>query len=44
MRFGDRKEFDLSYRFQHLSNGSIKTPNPGITLAKFALATIFETT
>jgi hypothetical protein len=29
-RFGDKGEFDLGYRFQHLSNASIKKPNPGI--------------
>jgi hypothetical protein len=29
-RFGDRQQFDLGYRFQHLSNGSIKQPNQGI--------------
>jgi len=30
MRFGDHQRFDLGYRFQHLSNGSIKKPNQGI--------------
>ena len=30
VRFGDRQQFDLGYRFQHLSNGSIKKPNQGI--------------
>jgi len=30
IRFGGKGEYDLSYRFQHLSNGSIKRPNPGI--------------
>lgn len=29
-RFGPKNAFDLSYRFQHLSNASIKTPNNGI--------------
>lgn len=29
-RFGARGEFDLGYRFQHLSNGGIKRPNNGI--------------
>ncbi|OGS91881.1 MAG: hypothetical protein A2Z95_10395 [Gallionellales bacterium GWA2_60_18] len=28
--FGDRQQFELGYRFQHLSNGSIKQPNQGI--------------
>ena len=30
-RFGAKGEYDLSYRLQHLSNGSIKKPNNGIT-------------
>ena len=30
-RFGDRRQFDLGYRFQHLSNGGIKKPNQGIS-------------
>ena len=30
VRFGDRQQFDLGYRYQHLSNGSIKKPNQGI--------------
>ena len=29
-RFGPRRAFDLSYRFQHLSNAGIREPNPGI--------------
>jgi opacity protein-like surface antigen len=29
-RFGARNAFDIGYRFQHLSNGSIKKPNNGI--------------
>ncbi len=38
MRFGDRQQFDLGYRFQHLSNGSIKHPNPGINFSQIRLA------
>lgn len=30
IRFGDRYQYDLGYRYQHLSNGSIKQPNQGI--------------
>lgn len=30
MRFGARRQFDLAYRLQHLSNGAIKKHNPGI--------------
>lgn len=29
-RFGTKGEYDLGYRFQHLSNGNIKKPNNGI--------------
>jgi lipid A 3-O-deacylase len=29
-RFGERGQFDVGYRFQHLSNAGIKKPNPGI--------------
>lgn len=29
---GDHHQFDLGYRFQHLSNGGIKEPNQGINL------------
>jgi hypothetical protein len=28
--FGERQQFDLGYRYQHLSNGGIKQPNQGI--------------
>jgi len=36
-RFGERHQFDLGYRFQHLSNGSIKQPNPGINFSQLNL-------
>lgn len=29
-RFGSKGEYNFGYRFQHLSNGSIKRPNNGI--------------
>ncbi len=29
-RFGTRGEFDISYRYQHLSNAGIKLPNSGL--------------
>lgn len=32
VRFGEHQQFDLAYRYQHLSNGSIKQPNQGINL------------
>lgn len=28
--FGERQQYDLSYRFQHFSNAGISTNNPGI--------------
>lgn len=36
-RFGAKGEFDLGYRFQHLSNGSIKKPNNGIDFHQIRL-------
>jgi lipid A 3-O-deacylase len=30
MRFGERERFDFGIRVQHLSNGGISKPNPGI--------------
>ncbi len=32
IRLGERQQYDLGYRFQHLSNGGIKKPNQGINL------------
>ncbi len=32
VRFGDHQQYDIAYRYQHLSNGSIKQPNQGINL------------
>jgi len=31
-RFGERGIYDLSYRYQHMSNAGIKEPNPGLNL------------
>jgi hypothetical protein len=36
-RFGAKSAFDLSYRYQHLSNGSIKRPNNGINFNQIRL-------
>ncbi|MGE0874104.1 MAG: acyloxyacyl hydrolase [Burkholderiales bacterium] len=36
-RFGGRNEWDASIRLQHLSNGSIKRPNPGINFLQLRL-------
>lgn len=36
-RFGDKAEYDIGYRYQHLSNGSIDSPNPGINFHELRL-------
>lgn len=36
-RFGDKGAFDLGYRYQHLSNASIKRPNNGINFHQIRL-------
>ena len=36
-RFAAKSGFDLGYRFQHLSNASIKRPNPGINFHEVRL-------
>ena len=36
-RFGARGRYDLGYRFQHVSNASIKRPNPGINFHQIRL-------
>jgi hypothetical protein len=36
-RFGAKAHYDLGYRFQHLSNASIKRPNPGINFHQIRL-------
>ena len=41
VRMGDRQQFDLGYRYQHLSNGSIKKPNQGINLNQVHFAYYF---
>src|SRR4051812_19882380 len=33
-RFGDKGHYDLSLRLQHLSNGGISKPNPGINFTQ----------
>lgn len=34
VRFGERQQFDLGYRYQHLSNAGIKKPNQGINFSQ----------
>jgi len=36
-RFGARGAYDVSYRYQHLSNGGIKDPNSGINFSQVRL-------
>ncbi|WP_435628448.1 acyloxyacyl hydrolase [Candidatus Ferrigenium straubiae] len=40
-RFGDRRQFDLGFRYQHLSNGGIKQPNQGINFSQVRFAYYF---
>jgi len=37
LRFGQKRAFDLGYRYQHLSNASIKKPNQGINFHQVRL-------
>ena len=36
-RFGVKRAYDLSFRYQHLSNASIKKPNDGINFSQIRL-------
>jgi len=36
-RFGAKGAYDLSYRYQHLSNGGIKRPNSGMNFSQIRL-------
>lgn len=36
-RFGEKAEYDIGYRYQHLSNASIDRPNPGINFHQIRL-------
>jgi hypothetical protein len=36
--FGPRQEFGLGMRLQHVSNGGIENPNPGLTFVSAALS------
>ena len=37
LRFGANHDFDVGYRYQHLSNGGIKEPNQGINFHQLRL-------
>jgi lipid A 3-O-deacylase len=36
-KLGERQQYQIGYRFQHLSNASIKRPNPGINFSQIYL-------
>jgi len=36
-QFGAKQQYQAGYRFQHLSNASIKKPNPGINFNQIYL-------
>ncbi|MDX2458381.1 MAG: acyloxyacyl hydrolase [Gammaproteobacteria bacterium] len=40
--FGDKGQYELSYRYQHISNASIKTPNNGMNLHMLRLGYTFQ--
>ena len=40
--FGERQQYTLGYRFQHLSNASIKRPNPGIDFNQIYVTYMFK--
>jgi hypothetical protein len=37
VQIGSRQQFQAGYRFQHISNGGIKEPNPGINFSQLYL-------
>lgn len=37
LSFGEDEQWDVAWRFEHLSNGGIKDPNPGINFAMVRL-------
>ena len=37
VRFGDKGQYDIGYRYQHLSNAGIKQPNQGINFQQLRL-------
>jgi opacity protein-like surface antigen len=41
-RFGVRSAYDLSYRYQHLSNANIKDPNDGVNFHQLRLLYWFQ--
>ncbi|MFM0209452.1 acyloxyacyl hydrolase [Paraburkholderia sediminicola] len=37
VQLGERQQYQVGYRFQHISNGGIKEPNPGINFQQLYL-------
>lgn len=37
IRFGERSQYDLAYRYQHYSNGGISNNNSGVNFSEFRL-------
>ncbi|MGI4813321.1 MAG: acyloxyacyl hydrolase [Janthinobacterium lividum] len=37
VKFGDRAQYQVGFRFQHMSNASIKHPNPGVNFEQLLL-------
>jgi lipid A 3-O-deacylase len=37
LQFGSHQQYLAGYRFQHISNGGIKEPNPGINFSQLYL-------
>lgn len=37
VQFGSRQQYQAGYRFEHISNGGIKEPNPGINFSQLYL-------
>lgn len=37
LQFGNHQQYEAGYRFQHISNGGIKEPNPGINFHQLYL-------
>lgn len=42
INFGDRREYGVGVRVQHISNGGIKEPNNGITFGEIRLSYLWD--
>jgi hypothetical protein len=40
--FGDKRQFDVGVRYQHVSNADIKKPNPGLTFGSIVFQYRFD--